>query len=54
MDKGGGAAIACLALIAVMRRFGIDPVPTGMSEQDAEDLLGQFLADNPAPKKAKR
>lgn len=54
LDKGGGAAAACLALIAVMRRFGIEPVPTGLSDQDAEDLLGQFLADNPAPKKTKR
>jgi len=26
MDKGGGAARACLALVAIQRRFGLDPV----------------------------
>ena len=26
MDKGGGAAIACLAMIALQRRFGLSPL----------------------------
>lgn len=39
-DKGGGAARACLAMIATQRRFGLKPVPDDpfSSFDDEEDL----------------
>jgi 6,7-dimethyl-8-ribityllumazine synthase len=47
MDKGGAAAAACLAMIATMRRFGLDPVPAlplmGEEFESDPDLLQSFL-----------
>lgn len=37
MDKGGGAARACLAMIATQRRFGLSPVPV-----DPFDMFDEY------------
>lgn len=55
MDKGGGAARACLALIALQRRFGIEPVPAplgAMLDEAYLDGLEAGLPSEPPGKKA--
>lgn len=39
MDKGGGAAAAVLHLIALARRFGVEPPAGAVPEPDAGDIL---------------
>jgi 6,7-dimethyl-8-ribityllumazine synthase len=41
LDKGGGAAQACLAMIAVQRRFGI--APAGVDAEDREPDIDAML-----------
>ena len=42
MDKGGGAARACLAMIATQRRFGLSPIPADpfASYDDGDEEFG--------------
>lgn len=56
MDKGGGAARACLAMIAAQRRFGLDPVPVNpftFDDATEADLLQTFLEENKRSRRGK-
>jgi len=52
MNKGGGAAQACLEMIAIQRRFGIDALPMGPQDMIEPGFLEEMLAQTaPPPRK---